>query len=214
MKITSAEFEDTTSQEAKEMILNLVEHASNIDEIIERWVNAGHGHIGFSAAIDDDDKLMPNTTTIYFDTETRTELGFVLVSHAEFMKSCPDAVDLESFITRPNGKDSDEIDLYDEKFDQWASSIGLKDSYALMCRIGPKRSLAHLVVTFASSPRGIIEVGPSDPSLADDADYGPDLAEEGIQIGEYLQVHACILHSLAGDECANRTMLDTIYCHK
>jgi hypothetical protein len=211
MKIKSAEFEANTGADSRQMILDIVDQSTDIYGIIDGWVTAGKGHIGLSAALDDDMTLLPATTALYFDSLDRTELGTIFLSHEELAHSCPDAKDLESFLIRSSGKWKS-VELDSEKFDHWATEIGLTDSFALMSRIGPRSSISHLAVTFGLSPRGIIEISPPDASLAEDEDYGPDLAEEGIAIGEYLRIQACFSHSRTCRENATRTILDTIYC--
>ena len=212
MKIKSAEFEVKTGADFRQMILDLVDHSADIYGIIDGWVAAGKGHIGLSAALDDNMTLLPSTTSLYFDSLDRTELGTILLSHKELSQSCPDAKDLESFLIMGSNK-GERVELDSEKFDGWAADIGLTDCYSLMSRIGPRSSISQLAVTFGLSPRGIIEISPPDPSLAEDEDYGSDLAEEGIAIGEYFRIHACFSHSRTCREHATRTMFDTIYCH-
>ena len=212
MRIIKAEFKDGATPEMRESLTGLIEQATTLDEIFEEWfLKLGH-RFGVSVALDDDDRVIPNAFSLFFDTSDGEEILYVHLRRSELLQAYPNVAPFQIFI-KGWGSEYLGVDMDELKYERWLKSLGFIDSYALMAQVGSRSGALQLMASFALSGKGICELHHIDPTEPFYEDYDYELEEEGIDIGEYFCLHAAYQKN---PSCKGtmQTIFDPFYCKK
>jgi hypothetical protein len=212
MKISESHFAEGTSSEMQSYVLSLVERAVCFDDIFDEWfLEKGH-RIGLGTALNDDYEVIGEAVSLYFDMSDGTKIGHVLLSRREVMEQYPKVESFDSFV-KGWSKGHSHLELHDEKHELWMKSLGFSESFALMSVVGPRSAATALMVSFALSSGGVVEVYHINTSDFDDIDYRADLDEEGIDLNDYF--HVCAQYSKGPNSSMEvASMFEPVYCRK
>jgi hypothetical protein len=212
MKPIEIDFSDDATPEMKETLLGLIERATTLDEIFEEWFLKQGNLFGLSLAVDDDDNVIPNTISIFFDTADRKKILSLTISRHELIKAYPQVAPFSVFV---KGWDEQRfrLELHELKYNRWLKRLGFVDSNALMSVTGSRSAALTVMVSFALSGKGIAEVNHLDPNDFDPEDYEADLEEEGIDLEDYFFVMAAYQKGKGGSMCT-QALFNPFYCKK
>jgi hypothetical protein len=212
MEPIEIDFSDDATPEMKETLLGLIERATTLDEIFEEWFLKQGNRFGLSLAVDDDNNVIPDTLSVFFDTAKGAEVLSVTVSRRELIQAYPQVAPFNIFVKGWRAK-SPKLELHELKYERWLKKLGFTPSYALMSRTGSRSGALTVMVSFALSGQGIAQayhIDPNDPGYEDD---GPDLAEEGIDLKDYFYIQMAY-QQYPGDRRGWQTIFDPLYCKK
>lgn len=212
MKIQEFSFAKETTPEIKAELLQLVRQASSLDEIFDYWFLQKGNRISLSVMINDDGTLSRDSIAVCLDAADGAEVGVAYLLRSEVIQKYSEAVSFDSFI-EARAHPFHLFEMHDEKFDEWMASLGFRDSYALMSRIGPRRAAMPLMVSFAMSGGGLVEARHIDLEHYSDEDYKEELDEEGVDFRNYFSLYASYVKNPTY-RGSPRLHLDPIYCLK
>jgi hypothetical protein len=212
MRIIDAEFTDAATAGVKESLSKLIEQATTLDEIFEEWfIKQGH-RFGISMALDDDDRVIPDTFSLFFETNEGVELLSARLSRSELLHAYPQVAPFNIFVKKWGDLYSG-LEMDDGKYKKWLKRLGFTTSYALMAHMGSRSGALQLMASFALSGKGICELRHIDPTEPFYEDYEYELEEEGVDIGEYFCLHAAYQKN-PSDRGTMQTVFDPFYCKK
>lgn len=201
--------DDTTRTEVPQ----IVQRATSLEEIIDHWCIERRGRLCVGAVLDDDDTLMRGVVGITFDRPiTGEELACVVVSRSEIVSAGSEPACIDSFVY-PAKTGRRYADFDDKALSTWFDDVGLSFSDALMSRIGAKSTLLPLVLLFALSESGMIEIRQTDSAYFEEEDVADDLRKEGLDMRDYVGLHPCYMGP-SSKHMQSRVMFDPIYCRR
>lgn len=212
MRVLEWTFSEAASVESRRDLQKIVEQAASLDEIFDLWFLERGNRLGLSVAVEDDGKVSDEKIALFFDTGGGVEVGTAYLSRRDIMEMYPGVSSFDSFVKGWN-KQSPRLALHEDAYASWIENLGFIDSYALMCRVGPREAAIPLMVSFALSKNGAVEAHHIDAKQLNDEDYKADLDEEGIDLRDYFNVYASYLENPAS-QGSMMTMFDPFYCHK
>lgn len=212
MMIQDYQFTADVNPEIRRELLQLMEGATSLDEVFDRWfLEKGH-QFGVGISVDDDGTSDPDAVTLCFDTKDGGEVCTATISRSEIIKSYPDTVSFDSFVKGwTNG--TSHLELDEKKFEEWMKKLGFKESYALMGNIGPRQAVVPLMLSFALSKGGIVEARHFDCNDYLDCDDLNDLDEEEINLDDYFQLYAAYAKD-PESRSSVKSIFHPFYCRK
>ena len=212
MQTIEINFTDAATPEMKSALLALIERTTTLDEIFEEWFLKQGNRFGLSLAVDDDDHVVPDAFSLFFDTNDGAHILSALVQRRELTRAYPQVAPFNVFV-KGWREEYPVVQLHEMKYERWLKHLGFVESKSLMSLTGSRGAAIQLMVSFALSGNGIAEAWHIDPADPGYEDYELDLAEEGVDLKDYFYIQTCYERH-PGVRNTNRTLFHPFYCKK
>lgn len=191
MKTREITYFDSADEATRGEIGSLVERAGTLQDIIDYWCVERRAKMYVGSVLDDDDSVMDGVVGISFDAPDKVgELACVVFDPAEIARGVEVPPVFEAF-TKPPTEERWPVDVNDDALDQWMETLGFTSSDALLARVGPRTAVVPLVLCFALSPSGTVEIRQTDSEWFSEEEVAAELKEEGLDMADFIEVHAC-----------------------
>jgi hypothetical protein len=205
-------FGEHISAETRVELQQSIERASSLDEVFDLWFLDRGMRFGLCLSSEQDGTINHDRVVLFIDDSDGNEMCSVDVFREDLLKLYPGLSSFDSFVIGWDVRKLN-LELDEDKYSSWQHELGLSDSNALMCKIGPRRAAMSMMVSFALSGKGVAEAHHVNPGDYDDEDYKDDLDEEGINLNDYFHVFATYIPN-PSNQHSMRTLFDPVFCRK
>lgn len=220
MNVDALSFEDDTNAKVRKELTEVVESSSNLDDIIDRWLLEGKGTLYLSRSITNEGALSPDEVSIGFNSVDQEPYGDLTIKIDEITAPYKGVVSFDTFIKGwskmpigGGGKGIYELELDSDKLEAWTEKLGFEPSYVLYASMGPRRAAVMLILAFAISTGGFVDVRSISEDDVPVEDFEDEIEEEGIVIGDYFRLIPGYCKDLT-DMGASQMMFDFFHCKK
>ena len=204
---------ESADEGTRREIGSLIERSTTLQEILDYWCVERRSEMYVGVMLNDDHSIVDGVVGISFEAPDKGgDLACVVVDRAEITRGIEVPPHFETF-TKPPTEDWRSVDVNYKALNQWLEGLGFTISDALVARIGPRTAVVPLVLCFALSRSGTVEIRQADSEWFAEEDVAADLKDEGLDMHDFIEVHACY-SGPPSKGVLPRLHLDPIYCRR
>jgi hypothetical protein len=212
MNTETLTFEDEANAKVRSEITEIVESASSFEDIIEVWLFKRRMPLCIGRSITSSGVLSSDEINIGFNGPDDAQYGDLTIKINEVTAPYDGVVSFDTFV-KGWSKFPEELLVNREELELWSDKLGFVPSDALYGGKGSRRAGIMLILAFAISKGGFVELSHVSEEDFAEEEYKEALKAEGIDIKDYFKLQPGYSKDLT-DGGATVTMFGSFYCNK